>query len=55
MKTTKIMLLGIVILLVAIWCAALSGNSGSVLGGISIYLLPVGLLVFLVGFFKKKE
>lgn len=54
MKNTKIMLLGIVILLLAIWCAALSGNSGSMLGGVSICLMPVGLLIFLVGFFKKQ-
>lgn len=54
MKTTKIMLLGITVLLLSIWCAALSGNSGSILGGFSIYLLPVGLLIFFIGFFKKE-
>lgn len=53
MKSIKIMLAGIVILLLSIWCAALSGSSGSLLGGISICLLPVGLIVFLVGLIKK--
>ncbi len=55
MKNTKIMLLGIVILLLAIWCAALSGNSGSILGGVSICLMPVGLLIFLVGFLRSSK
>ena len=54
MKNTKIMLSGIVIILLAIWCAAMSGTSGSLLGGISICLLPVGLIVFLIGLFKKQ-
>lgn len=55
MKGLKMMLLGLMILLVAVWCAAFAGTSGNFLGGLALLLAPVGVIVFLIGFFSKSK
>lgn len=49
----KILRCGLYLILVAIWAAALSSDSGSVLGGISIVLMGIGSLLFIVGILRS--
>jgi len=53
MKTIKQLFLGAMFVLLAIWCAVMSGDTGSYLAGLSIILAGSGLLIFIIGFLKK--
>ena len=54
MKSVKQMLLGITVILVAIWCAVMNGDTGSWLGAASIILMPIGLLIAVLGMLRKE-
>lgn len=54
MTSSKIMLSGIVLLLTAVFLAALSGNTGTSAAGVALVLFPLGILVFFIGLCKKK-
>lgn len=53
MKTTKIMLTGIALMLISIFCIVADGQRGSALGGIGIVAIILGIIVFLIGLFKR--
>lgn len=55
MKSIKLMFLGAIFLLAAIWCAIMDGGTSSYLAGASIVLAPIGVLIFFVGFFRKEK
>ncbi|WP_162297829.1 hypothetical protein [Halalkalibacillus sediminis] len=50
MRSTKIMLLGIAIMLLALYIPEFVRT-----GGYEVYLLSLGFIVVMIGFFKKDE
>ena len=54
MKSVKIMLTGLALIGLGAWCAAADGGQGSFLGGASLILPLLGIVVFIVGLFTKK-
>ena len=55
MKSIKIMLSGMMILLLAIFCLVADGRTGSWLGGAGAILPFLGLIVFAVGLFLRSD
>ena len=51
MRSTKIMLLGLALMIVALYIPEVVSKTG----GNEIYIIGVGLIVVIIGFFKKDK
>ncbi len=55
MKSIRIMLSGMMILLLGMFCLIADGRTGSWLGGAGVILPILGLIVFAVGIFRRSD
>lgn len=55
MKSIKIIFSGMMIFLLGLYCSVADGRTGSWLGGAGIILPFLGLIVFIIGLFKRTE
>lgn len=55
MKSVKLMMVGIMMVAMAAWFAAMDGRTGSIFGGMSLIFGFNGIVVFLVGLFRNND